>query len=172
MKKLAARDFEDILQARLLRSLFIHKANRHRIKCSVTCFSGLLPEPHNTCVLNMLFDLATWHAYAKLRVHTTDMLAFFETATTALRKSIQQFMKTTCEYYRTYELPQETTVRGRRKAAVSGRGGGVQGMVNLQRKERKLNLSTYKFHALGDYPNTIREMGTTDNYTTQPVSLF
>jgi len=120
----------------------------------------------------MLFDLATWHAYPKLHVHTTDMLAFFEAATTTLRKSIQQFMKTTCEYYRTYELPQETTARGHQKAAISGRGREVWGMVNLQQKECKLNLSTYKFHALGNYSNTIPEMGTMDNYTMQPVSFF
>ena len=33
------------------------------------------------------------------------------------------------------------------------------------------NLHTYKPHALGDYPQTIHEFGTTDNYTTQRVSL-
>jgi hypothetical protein len=38
-------------------------------------------------------------------------------------------------------------------------------------KHKSLNLQTYKYHALGDYPNTIRRMGTTDNYSTQPVSI-
>jgi hypothetical protein len=36
-------------------------------------------------------------------------------------------------------------------------------------KVKKLNLSTYKWHALGDYVNTIRRYGTTDNYSTQTV---
>jgi len=35
-----------------------------------------------------------------------------------------------------------------------------------------LNLQTYKYHALGDYPNMIRRFGTTDNYTTQTVGLI
>lgn len=35
---------------------------------------------------------------------------------------------------------------------------------------KKLNLNTYKFHALGDYVRTIRMLGTTDSYSTQPVS--
>ncbi|KAF8551579.1 hypothetical protein OG21DRAFT_1381054, partial [Imleria badia] len=159
MKNPAARDFEDILQ------------------CAMSCFEGLLPEPHNRCILDMLFDLATWHAYAKLRVHTMDMLAFFDLATIALRKSIQKFVATTCEYYDTFELPQETSVRGRRKARIAVKKVEAQAQptttaqpaVTLERKRRKLNLQTYKFHALGHYPNTIHAFGTTDTYTTQPV---
>ena len=40
------------------------------------------------------------------------------------------------------------------------------------RQPKQLNLNTYKYHALGDYCNTIRRFGTTDSYSTQPVSLF
>jgi hypothetical protein len=85
----------------------------------MTCFEKLLPEPHDQCILDMLFDLATWHAYVKLRVHTMDMLSFFDKAVIALHKSIQKFVATTCEYYDTFELPQETSARGRRKARVA-----------------------------------------------------
>jgi len=31
---------------------------------------------------------------------------------------------------------------------------------------------TYKYHALGDYVDTIRRFGTTDSYSTQPVSVY
>ncbi|KAJ3768539.1 hypothetical protein FB446DRAFT_608422, partial [Lentinula raphanica] len=34
------------------------------------------------------------------------------------------------------------------------------------------NLNTYKFHALGDYPWTIRTFGTTDSYSTQLVRVI
>ena len=34
---------------------------------------------------------------------------------------------------------------------------------------KNLNLSTYKYHALADYPDMIREYGTTDSYSTQTV---
>ena len=144
----------------------------------MTCFEKLLPEPHNQCILNMLFDLATWHAYAKLRVHTMDTLAFFDKAVIALRKSIQKFVATTCEYYDTFKLPQETSARGHRKARVAVKKVKTQAqptttaqpVVTLERKHCNLNLQTYKHHALGDYPNTICAFGTTDNYTTQSVS--
>ena len=36
---------------------------------------------------------------------------------------------------------------------------------------KKLNLDTYKFHALGDYVGMIKSFGTTDSFTTQVVSI-
>jgi hypothetical protein len=40
------------------------------------------------------------------------------------------------------------------------------------RQPKQFNLKTYKYHALGDYCNTIQRFGTTDSYSTQPVGLF
>jgi len=40
------------------------------------------------------------------------------------------------------------------------------------RRSKQFNLRTYKYHALGDYCNTIRQFGTTDSYSTQPVRPF
>lgn len=40
------------------------------------------------------------------------------------------------------------------------------------RQPKQFNLKTYKYHALGDYCSTIRQFGTTDSYSTQPVGLF
>jgi hypothetical protein len=42
----------------------------------------------------------------------------------------------------------------------------------LTRHPKTLNLNTYKHHALGDYSATIRKYGTTDSYSTEPVSLM
>jgi hypothetical protein len=39
------------------------------------------------------------------------------------------------------------------------------------RKPKHLGLGTYTYHALGDYVETIRLFGTTDSFSTQPVSL-
>jgi hypothetical protein len=122
-------------------------------------------------VLDLLFDLATWHAYAKLRVHTDDTLSLFDSATVILGQTVRRFQKTTCDYYHTTELPQESASRRRRAAALSTKhtqSSKGKGKVSAA-KVKKLNLHTYKYHALGDYPNTIRRMGTTDNYNTQPV---
>lgn len=38
--------------------------------------------------------------------------------------------------------------------------------------KKKFNLSTYKFHAIPDYPRTIRMFGPTDSYSTQTVCLL
>ena len=35
---------------------------------------------------------------------------------------------------------------------------------------KKFNLQIYKYHALGDYADTTRQYGTTDSYSTEPVS--
>jgi hypothetical protein len=39
-----------------------------------------------------------------------------------------------------------------------------------KRNHKTFNLETYALHSLGDYPNTIRQFGTTDSYSTEPVS--
>ncbi|KAG2042377.1 hypothetical protein BDR03DRAFT_979010 [Suillus americanus] len=66
MKHLAAQDFEDLLQ------------------CTIPVFEALLLKDHNTMVLDLLFDLATWHMIAKFRLHTKDTLNFFDTTTNYL----------------------------------------------------------------------------------------
>ncbi|KAG2046721.1 hypothetical protein BDR06DRAFT_898681 [Suillus hirtellus] len=38
--------------------------------------------------------------------------------------------------------------------------------VGSSKRRRHFNFQTYKLHALGDYVNTIRQFGTTDNYST------
>ena len=55
------------------------------LQCAMPAFEGLLPStPHDKIVLNLLFDLACWHAYAKLQLHTDDTLDFFDSATITL----------------------------------------------------------------------------------------
>ncbi|OBZ68473.1 hypothetical protein A0H81_11674 [Grifola frondosa] len=54
LKQLAAHDYEDILQ----------------MQCSIPAFEGLLPEPHNKVLMDLLFVFAQWHGLAKLRMHT------------------------------------------------------------------------------------------------------
>lgn len=43
-------------------------------------------------------------------------------------------------------------------------------LPKLPRRKKSFNLQTYKFHALGDYVASIRRLGTTDSYSTEPVS--
>lgn len=122
-------------------------------------------------ILDLLFELALWHAFAKLRIHTDTTLDLFETTTKSLSASIRRFLRTTCEHYITQELPKEAAARGRRKAALAAKGSSsdMNSKANVGPKHKKLILKTYKYHALADYPDTIRRFGTTDNYSTQTV---
>lgn len=136
------------------------------------CFEGLLPAPHNQIVLNLLFDLATWHGYAKLRLHMEKTLGFFDKAIKLLRHSVIKFQEMTCSTYQTIELPQEITARSHRRAALTAKEGVTAAPINLKVRLKHLNLTTYKYHALADYLDTIRRYGTTDSYTTHLVGIL
>ena len=130
-------------------------------------FDGLLPMSHNSILMDLLFALATWHAYAKLRLHTDSTLELFETATSILGEQLRRFVDVTCAAYKTTETPSEVTARARHNAKQAGNSGSGAGA-----QQKDLNLSTYKLHALGHYPDTIRRFGTTESYSTQTVSLY
>jgi len=40
------------------------------VQCAIPVFEGLLDEPYNTLLMQLLYRAAEWHALAKLRVHT------------------------------------------------------------------------------------------------------
>ena len=123
----------------------------------------------------LLFELATWHAFAKLRLHTESTLQSFEVSTSELGRILRRFRATTCEEFHTQELPSEEAARGRRWAArLRNQTPSSQRNVKgpAKRQKRKLNLETFKLHALGHYVNTIRMYGTTDNYSTQLVKCY
>jgi hypothetical protein len=56
MNRLAAQDFEDLLQVSDRSTLL---ARLIHFKCVLPVFDGLLPEPHNWHVMALLFELAT-----------------------------------------------------------------------------------------------------------------
>ncbi|CAK5267132.1 unnamed protein product [Mycena citricolor] len=125
MKKLAARDFEDILQ------------------CILSVLEGLFTDPdaapgspnHEKIVLDLVYIFQMWHALAKSRFHHELSNSFFHEVTRELGKASRYFRDITCEAYRTrtFELAAE--------------------------------------HAMGDYPEWIKTMGTSDSYSTQTGEL-
>ena len=148
MKKLAGRDFEDLLQ------------------CAIPVFERLLPEPHNSHVMKLLFRMAEWHGLAKLRMHTEATLARLQQVTTDLGHLMRNFRNKTCAKFNTTELAREVEARNRRNARKKDTNAPNPGQ---NRKVKTLNLLTYKFHALGDYVRTIHMFGTTDSFSTQLV---
>jgi hypothetical protein len=91
------------------------------MQCALAVFEGLLPEPHGTIVMNLLFELATWHGSAKMRLHTESSIQSLGHSTTRLGTLLRQFQSVTCEAYVTRELPSEEAAHGRRKAAEAAK---------------------------------------------------
>lgn len=186
LKKLAARDFEDILQ--VSRSwVEITTMHDQHFQCAIPVFDGLLPEPHNTAVLKLLFTCDHWHGLAKLRLHIEGTLDLLDIETQYIGKHLRSFINKTCATYDTHELRREADARKRRKAKKqAGSSGSAQERMpeELPQTEpdgtaeadepspKRLNINTYKAHSLGDYARTIRRLGTTDSYSTVIVSVF
>lgn len=143
------------------------------VQCAIPVFDGLLPDPFNSIILDLLFELATWHAFGKLRMHTETTLFHFENSTIRMGQMFRKFARDCCTKYKTYDLPRETAARVRRRArgAQTGKTQST-GNTTTARKPRNFNMSTYKLHALGDYVASIWRYGTTDNYSTQVVMTF
>jgi hypothetical protein len=136
------------------------------------CFEGLFPPTAENVILDLLFMLATWHALAKLRMHTTSTLSFFDAVTKSLGEVLRRFANHVCPKFNTKETPSERAKGDRRSAAKAKKGDSDQKANKTPPKKGQFNLSTYKIHALGHYPAMIRRYGTTDSYTTQTVLVF
>jgi hypothetical protein len=177
LKKMTAHDYEDMLQVSVPMPSLAPSDSEVQIQCAVPVFEGLLPEPHNTSALAVLFELAHWHGLAKLRMHTDTTLALLSEVTTTLGRRLRTFQEETCAAFPTRELQREQVARMRRqeKSTVAAEGGSSQSKAQKQsnsaRLPKQLNLSTYKLHSLGDYSHHIRQFGTIDSYSTQPVSF-
>ncbi|KAF4566601.1 hypothetical protein EYR36_012032 [Pleurotus pulmonarius] len=155
MKKLAARDYEDLLQ------------------CSIPVFEGLLDELHDNNIQRLLYTFAEWHALAKLCLHTEDTLQSLEDATHDLGKQVCHFEAHTSTSFETKELPKEEAARARRQQKMAGKTKKQPAATASTNgpKPKKFNFKTYKWHAMGDYVRTIRRFGTTDSYSTQPNTV-
>lgn len=105
-------------------------------------------------------------------MHTDTTLDIPSQVTTSLGNTLRQFEKKMCTVFETRELEQEWAARQRRQEKNTAKGGARPDAApgNNTRKPKHFNLKTYKHHALGDYVSTIRTYGTTDSYSTQPVS--
>ena len=169
MKKLAARDFEDILQVYLSVTLYLfHFHSRDTIQCAFPAFENLFEVPaHNKAVLDLLFVFAEWHTLAKLRLHHTSTLIILNTVTQDLGRILRHLTRNICPAYDTQELPREEAARKRRASKQKSRKAPKASGHGA--KKKTLNLATYKYHSSGDYGRQIITFGTTDSYSTQIV---
>ena len=168
-------------------------------QCAIPVFDSLLPEPHNSAILQLLFVCAHWHSMAKLRMHTDFTLNILDQTTCHLGTECRKFVDKTCAAFDTQELSREVEAhkwckvkktRAHLSSAVpsslpanhmatngvttphSGSSGTTPDRSKDGPRQKKFNLHTYKFHSLGDYANTIRRYGTTNSYSTETVDLY
>ncbi|KAG2049202.1 hypothetical protein BDR06DRAFT_1012311 [Suillus hirtellus] len=151
MKRIAACDFEDILQ------------------CSIAVFEGLFPAEHDSAVQSLLYRFAQWHALVKLRIHSDSTVNFLEQTFKTLSWMLQKFRRDTCATFKTMELPKEKAARQRRLTQRSE--PNATSMESSGARIKKFNLGTYKFHAMGDYVSTIWLFRMMDSFTTQMGEL-
>ncbi|QRV90230.1 hypothetical protein RhiJN_18248 [Ceratobasidium sp. AG-Ba] len=143
MSRMAARDFEDILQ------------------CCYAVFEGLLPPICDEEARSLIFLFASWHGLAKLRLHTKVTLDILKSLTKKLGAALRNFATLT-EGLDVRETPQESARRRKRHEDQTAENG---------RRRCYLNLNTYKMHSFGDYVPHIDEYGSTDSYSTQICEL-
>lgn len=122
--------------------------------------------------------METWHAYAKLRMHTAYTIASLRSQTKELGRQLRCYANKLCPQYRTKKLPGEAAAQYRRKAAKAKKATftpkkpappKAKSKPSQESDLKKFNLETYKIHALGDYADHIERFGPTDCFTTQQV---
>lgn len=138
------------------------------VQCTIPVFDGMLPEPHNGKILQLIFTCAHWHALAKLRLHSDITIKILDNVTTTLGEQFRYFANIICPLYNTCELPREVAARQCR----TQKGGGTTSVKPLVRNPVKkiYHLDMYKHHVLGDYVDAIINFGTTDSFTSAIVS--
>lgn len=193
MKKMAARNYEDLLQVSLRHCLGFIAISEVKLpsQCAIPVFDGLLDPEHDKAISSLLFTVAEWHALAKLRMHTDLSLGWLHECTANLGTQLRRFQSYTCSFFDTRELPSEEAARSRKaKKTASSANPPAKGKGPIRKegagpltddvskphktppKKKLFNLVLIKLHALGDYVDTIKLFGTSDSYSTQPVSFF
>ena len=172
-KRMGARNYEDFLQVGHI-GVVVRNGLLINWQCAIPVSEGLLPEPHNGKVLQLLFTFGHWHGLAKLRMHTDTTLVILDDETTCLGNQLRQFQSNTCSAFTRWKLMHETKAQERhgKKEKKEHSTAPHNSQNDMQGRKRKVfNLQTYKVHSMGDYVSTIKHYGTTDSYTTAIVSF-
>ncbi|KAG6825451.1 hypothetical protein H0H92_003666 [Tricholoma furcatifolium] len=154
LKSFSALNYEDLLQ------------------CAGPCFDGLFCQTSRSVdrkVQDLLFALASWHASAKMRLHTDWSLKIFEGLTIKLTRQIHIFATQVCPKFETHQTPKESHARLSRKAKTAKSDAHNEAAEPAQQRLRTFNYDTPKMHSIVHYPRAIRKYGTTDSYSTQIV---
>ena len=135
------------------------------------CFEGLFPPSCDGAIQDVLFVMATWHGFAKLRMHTDMSLRVFEGLTTILGKVMRYFANHVCTKLPAYATPKEAAAKARQKAKTQKNKQKERptDSGNESHDRKFFNLFTYKWHVLTHYVPIIQRYGTLDLLSCQKV---
>jgi hypothetical protein len=116
-------------------------------------------------------------------MHTDQTLKILDDVTVRMGAEFRAFADKTCASFDTRELDRETEARKRRvlkkmqgqsesQAGDSTRNSVAESSNMAGPRRKKFNLQRYTYHSLGDYTDTIRQFGTSDSFSTEPVSTL
>ncbi len=151
--------------------------NACNYQCTIPAFEGLVDNKSNNEILDLLYDLVVWHAFAKMCMHTEFSLWLFKSHMQTLGKTLCQFKNNTCKAYQMTELLKEEAVCICCNIAVIVKEKNLKlstipsEKAKTEPKITNFNLVTYKLHSLGDVSWYICFIDTTDNYTSQIISV-
>jgi hypothetical protein len=120
----------------------------------------------------MLFIVALWHGFGKMKIHTDISAQIFRGMTTELGRVLRQYKRKVCSHFHTQETPAEYTRRMHRFAKQ-----GEQATLNTDNRrsrtvKKEYNDNTYKHHSLGDYVDAIIRFGATPSLSSQTVCHY
>jgi hypothetical protein len=74
-------------------------------------FEGLLPQPFNSIILDLLRDLNLWYGTATLHLHTDNTRELLKLLRKSLSRSMRKFRDNCANKFATTSLPKELAVR-------------------------------------------------------------
>lgn len=112
-------------------------------------------------------------------MHTDHTLKLLDDETICIGAEFRKFNGKTCPEFDTQELKCEAEARDHRRAKKANKSPATSTSTYAARRleaegplAKTFNLQTFKYHSLGDYADTIQKFGTTDSFSTEPVSKY
>ena len=125
MKKLATRDFEDLLQVNII-FLVAERVINGSLNSQV--FNASLRRPASSPTRRRDPGLALYPVHVacirQTRLHTASTLTGLKATTKSLGQLLRDFVKKVCPKYQTQELPREEAARARRRANATKKREG------------------------------------------------
>jgi hypothetical protein len=103
-------------------------------------------------------------------MHSDTTLDIMDEVTASLGDAFRHFSHEICPVYNTKELPREAGARRRRQSRKSTSTKKAKPFDGTPFR-KVFNLRTYKYHSLDDYTRTIRQLGTTESFSSAVVGI-